>query len=73
MGRVLLSVLGLGIIAWGIVMLKWPDVAWSVTKWENDSEGRVSERNGTWEDVNIFGGIFCIVFGIAFLLFALLV
>lgn len=55
----------------GFINLRFKNIAWRVTKWNNEVAGVPSKRTKSWEQMTAAGGWICIILGAIFLIIAL--
>lgn len=61
-------VLGILVVGFGVVSIVAPDAMWAFQRFTNRLEGQTSERSGTWEAGRVFGGLLCIILGLAMII-----
>lgn len=60
-----ITLLAVLLIGFGILSLLFPDVARSLDRFSNEMKGVQTKQGGAYEVNRVFGGVVCIVIGIA--------
>ena len=62
------TLIGILMIAFGVISLVKRDWMWTLTRIGNDFEGEVSQRNELWELRTVISGVAAIILGIVVLM-----
>jgi hypothetical protein len=59
---------GITLIAFGLLQIFSKDLAWHITEWVNNKQGKNSKRSPIWDQSTTTIGVICIATGVMFLL-----
>ena len=60
----MLVVLGLVLVAVGLMSIFAKDVMWEFTRFSNEAKGVASERTDWWDTTTTIGGVFAVIVGV---------